>query len=329
MIEASFTTESLPPEDRFACWHELASRVVVPTHVRCDDEAGFRATSLTRGSHTLQGTTSTVRSFHAERTQKLVRKSDPEQYVLDITRTGVSAVGQGSQETLLRAGDVVLIDSSLPFRARHTTGTHEGLVLPKSLLPFPPQDVAPLLARRLPGSTGIGAVLIHCVHEALSAGSRYRDIEFIRLLDTALELLVTLLAHELHTLHALPPESHQQALLARVQSFIHHHLGDPELSPQAVADAHHISLRHLQQVLAAAGTAPAALIRRKRLQQCHRALMDPRQSGRTIRTIAARWGFASQAHFTRLFRAAYGVPPGEFRASHSPPARETASAVRD
>ena len=66
MIEASFTTESLPPEDRFACWHELASRVVVPTHVRCDDEAGFRATSLTRGSHTLQGTTSTVRSFHAE-----------------------------------------------------------------------------------------------------------------------------------------------------------------------------------------------------------------------------------------------------------------------
>ena len=84
-----------------------------------------------------------------------------------------------------------------------------------------------------------------------------------------------------------------------------------------------------QQVLAAAGTAPAALIRRKRLQQCHRALMDPGQSGRTIRTIAARWGFASQAHFTRLFRAAYGVPPGEFRASHSPPARETASAVRD
>ncbi|WP_405652713.1 helix-turn-helix domain-containing protein [Streptomyces sp. RK9] len=138
-----------------------------------------------------------------------------------------------------------------------------------------------------------------------------------------------MLAHELHTLHALPPESHQQALLARVQSFIHHHLGDPDLSPQTVADAHHISLRRLQQVLAAAGTAPAALIRRKRLQQCHRALTDPGQSGRTIRTIAARWGFASQAHFTRLFRAAYGVPPGEFRASHSPSVREPASAVRD
>lgn len=316
MIETFFTTEGLPPEDRFAGWHEMASRVVVPAHVRCDDEAGFQASSLTRGSHTLQGTTSTVRSFRAERTQKLVHRSDPEQYVLDITRTGVARVDQGGQETLLRAGDMVLIDSSQPFRARHTTGTHEGLVLPKALLPFPAADVAPLLAQRLPGNTGIGAVLIHCVHEALSAGSRYRDIDLLRLLDTALELLTTLLAHELHTLHTLPPESHQQALLARVESYVHQHLGDPDLSPQAVADAHHISLRRLQQVLAAAGLAPAALIRRTRLERCRRTLTDPAQSARTIQTIAARWGFTNHAHFCRLFRTAYGMSPSEYRAAH-------------
>ncbi|GAA1293658.1 hypothetical protein GCM10009634_47350 [Saccharothrix xinjiangensis] len=33
-----------------------------------------------------------------------------------------------------------------------------------------------------------------------------------------------------------------------------------------------------------------------------------------MRVIALRRGFADPAHFTRAFRAAYGLPPGEYRA---------------
>lgn len=29
--------------------------------------------------------------------------------------------------------------------------------------------------------------------------------------------------------------------------------------------------------------------------------------------IAARWGLVDAAHFSRLFRAAYGLPPTEYR----------------
>ncbi|QIB42380.1 helix-turn-helix domain-containing protein [Streptomyces aureoverticillatus] len=329
MIEASFTTADLPARERFEGWHELACRVLIPTHVRCDDEADFEASVLLRGSDTVQLSSGKVRSFHAERTQKLVRQSDPERYVLDAVRTGSAGISQGDQETTLKAGDLVLTDSSLPFRARHRTGTHETLAVPKALLPFPAAEMAPLMARGLPGDTGIGAVLSHCLHEAVRPGTRYRAADILRLLDIATELLTTLLAHELHTLHALPPESHQQALLARIQSFIHHHLADPALSPQAVADAHHISLRRLQQVLATAGMTPATLIRRKRLERCRRALADPAQSARTIQTIAARWGFTNHAHFTRLFRTAYGMSPSEYRAAHSTLVREPARALHE
>ena len=33
-------------------------------------------------------------------------------------------------------------------------------------------------------------------------------------------------------------------------------------------------------------------------------------------SIAARWGFTNAAHFTRVFKAAYGSSPGEFRRQH-------------
>jgi AraC-like DNA-binding protein len=32
-----------------------------------------------------------------------------------------------------------------------------------------------------------------------------------------------------------------------------------------------------------------------------------------VGAIAARWGLIDAAHFSRLFRAAYGLPPGEYR----------------
>jgi transcriptional regulator GlxA family with amidase domain len=32
-----------------------------------------------------------------------------------------------------------------------------------------------------------------------------------------------------------------------------------------------------------------------------------------VSAIAARWGLIDAAHFSRLFRAAYGLPPAEYR----------------
>ncbi|MEE3920739.1 helix-turn-helix domain-containing protein [Micromonospora sp. BRA006-A] len=47
----------------------------------------------------------------------------------------------------------------------------------------------------------------------------------------------------------------------------------------------------------------------------------PALSDRSIRVIAARWGFRDKAHFSRVFRAAQGETPQAFRARHLEPAR--------
>ncbi|KAK1184489.1 helix-turn-helix transcriptional regulator [Streptomyces sp. NBS 14/10] len=90
------------------------------------------------------------------------------------------------------------------------------------------------------------------------------------------------------------------------------HLADPVLTPQTIAYAHHISLGHLQQLLAEDETSPGAWIRR-RLERCRHDLANPRLNAHPIRAIAERWGFTNPTHFSRLFRATYGIgQPTEF-----------------
>jgi AraC-like DNA-binding protein len=36
-----------------------------------------------------------------------------------------------------------------------------------------------------------------------------------------------------------------------------------------------------------------------------------------VSAIAARWGLMDAAHFSRAFRAAYGLPPAEYRMSRA------------
>jgi AraC-like DNA-binding protein len=60
-------------------------------------------------------------------------------------------------------------------------------------------------------------------------------------------------------------------------------------------------------------------VRLRRLDRCRRDLLDPALRDRPVSAIAARWGFGDAAAFSRAFRTAYGLPPGEFRLAVSVP----------
>lgn len=101
------------------------------------------------------------------------------------------------------------------------------------------------------------------------------------------------------------------------ERFIEAHLGDPHLDPDAVAAALHVSRRTLYQSFAADGPGVAATIREHRLRRADALLRDPHQRHRPISEIAAEVGLPDGAHFSRLFRATYGLTPREVRAWRS------------
>ncbi|MEU8352550.1 helix-turn-helix transcriptional regulator, partial [Streptomyces sp. NPDC048845] len=83
----------------------------------------------------------------------------------------------------------------------------------------------------------------------------------------------------------------------------------------AVAAAHHISLSYLHRLFAqrAHGETVAATIRSRRLEHARRDLENPALRTTPLYAIAARWGLPRAGEFSRAFKSAYGISPGEYR----------------
>jgi transcriptional regulator GlxA family with amidase domain len=99
----------------------------------------------------------------------------------------------------------------------------------------------------------------------------------------------------------------------RVLAYIRAHLDDPDLSHPQVAAVHHMAPRTLSRLFENEPFSVAGYIRTNRLLAVRRDLGDPLMARRSIAAIAARWGFPEQAHFTRAYRAEFGVTPSQAR----------------
>jgi AraC-like DNA-binding protein len=82
-----------------------------------------------------------------------------------------------------------------------------------------------------------------------------------------------------------------------------------DLAPRVLAAAHAMSVRSLHQLQETQGETLSARVRRLRLEAARRQL-EGGQVG-TIAAVAARWGFADAAHFTRAYKDLFGERPSD------------------
>ncbi|WP_213814458.1 helix-turn-helix domain-containing protein [Glaciihabitans sp. dw_435] len=98
-----------------------------------------------------------------------------------------------------------------------------------------------------------------------------------------------------------------RTLAGDVSTFIDNNLHDPRLSPTMIARAHHVSVRSLHVMFEGQDDTLSKAIQKRRLERARTDIEASTSS--TISSIAARWGFGSAAHFTRLFTKAFGMSP--------------------
>jgi AraC-like DNA-binding protein len=308
---------AVPPHDRLEHCRDALAGLPVPLEFSLDGPARIQASRLvasTLGPVTLARVTHMIDGAAViDRPPRLIRQADPEVFRLMLHLGGTDVMSQDGREATLARRGMAVFDSSRPLRVRLQPGRahrYAMLTFPRSLLAVDEQTMRAATGRRLDGIGPLGSL----VHGFVTQLARDVDRYGVRLATTTLDLLAVWLAGELDG-DDVPPESRHRALLAQSQSFIAERLAEPALSPHTVADAHHVSLRTLQGVFADAGLTVTGWIRQRRLEACRRDLANPRLDDVAVATIGRRWGFDSAAHFSRLFRQAYGMSPREFRAT--------------
>ncbi|MCP3408294.1 AraC family transcriptional regulator [Bradyrhizobium sp. CCGB01] len=102
------------------------------------------------------------------------------------------------------------------------------------------------------------------------------------------------------------------ARLSQARRLIARHLQDPGLAPTMVADLLGVSVRHLHMLFETAAKSFSQTVTEERLKQSRRLMREA--PDRLIADIAASCGFESLATYYRVFNAAYGMAPGDFRA---------------
>ncbi|MFD7504043.1 AraC family transcriptional regulator [Streptomyces sp. NPDC059850] len=315
MIETVFRCDDLPKADRFDYWREQMTNLIAPMEMSSDHTRDFQgeARVLELGAAHVWPT-----KFHPmrfRRTPKLIRQSDPELYHFSFLQRGNLQVSQARQETAYGQNGLYVVDTSRPYEcvAYGDAPIGVGLEIPKALIPLPGDRIDPLLARPIPGHEGIGALLGGFLTRLASDNGTYRPSDGPRLGTVLIDLAASLLAHTIEAESALAPETHRHTLILRVQNFIQRNLHDPELTPADVAAAHHISVSYLHRIFRAQDTTVSRWIRQQRLDRARRDLADPGLATAPLHEIAARQGFAHAAVFSRAFRAAYGMPPSDYR----------------
>ncbi|MFF4249387.1 helix-turn-helix domain-containing protein [Streptomyces sp. NPDC001822] len=243
------------------------------------------------------------------RDARCARADDEELWQIDVMTRGRAHVEQDRSSADLRPADLVLIDPARPARFASTASTHVTVLVPRRELRIRAGDAARLVGVRIRGDGGPGALVSSLARDMAGSLTGFRANEANRSAAAVTELISVALEAQLGDVRPCPDD----ALRDRIHGYIEARLSDWDLTPAGIAAAHHIAVRRLHKLFEDQPLTVAALVRRRRLERCR---ADLARGDRTVAAVAARWGFADPAHFSRLFKATYGYNAGALTSSN-------------
>ena len=319
MIDAGFpplvfSTEALPPGDRFEAWRETFALTLARVDVTTPDRAAFRASARIHPLGALRLIDFDLGPMSLIRTPELLRDGDDDFSLVICCGGSFRAVGPGGEGVVIRHGGAALVSHRSPGGTVSADDNRDiSLVIPRQALGQALHD-----PDRSAGMPAVGG-------------------------QAALGLLVHYVCHLMHVAEQTPPslwqlvEGHILDLVARaydpagewarsnanggVKAALRQQLveamaerfADPTISPAAFARLLGISSRQVHVLLEETGRTYSEHIRELRLQAARRMLESPRHLTWRVIDIALAAGFSDLSYFNRRFRARFGDTPQAFR----------------
>ena len=163
---------------------------------------------------------------------------------------------------------------------------------------------------RLPADSNLATLLGSYLLTLTNSVMTRNDNTPFDAIDVTLELLGAAFRAQRRSSTTAPRDQ----LFARISGYIEARLEDANLSPKKIAEDNGISVRYLYTLFSGQGMTVSGWVRRRRLLRC-RAELDGADTEASITEIAYRWGLNDSAHFSRLFKASFGISPTQYRSS--------------
>ncbi|MFB7753591.1 helix-turn-helix domain-containing protein [Streptomyces sp. NPDC056121] len=307
------TTASVPDRDKVAYWNDAVSRTLVPMTITPRGDGAFDGRIATDRLGYLQVSTMEADAKQVSRTPALIARSSEALLAVGVQMSGTATFVQDGRRTEVGEGDLVVYDTTRPYSLDYPRrfATHI-FQLPRRTLGVSDSEIRQVTGIAIGTADGFGAMLLPFLATlASSPADGYPPAVANRLAGNVVDLFATLIAERAH-----PGDTNADArshLMLRILDHVNRNLGDPDLSPERIAQKHRISVRYLHRLFESEGTTVGRLIRQRRLEECGRELARRGRTAPTVSAVAQRWGFVNPAHFSRAFRAVYGVSPREWR----------------
>jgi AraC-like DNA-binding protein len=254
----------------------------------------------------------TATPVRVSRTRRLIAE-DMADMVFVVTADVPLHVTQNGHEQILDAGEAIFL-----------RGSERSAIVASDRAKFinisvPIGDLRPMLAHR----QDVSMTVVSRQSDALDLLLGYARLLQARQSPLPEQLGRTAAAHIRDLMAAMLvsdpdkyPLSHERggvrsARLRAIKTDIGRHLGEPDLSIDAIAKRHRISPRYVRKLFQEEQTTFSDFVLCLRLQRSQQMLRSPEIC--TIASIAHAVGFNDLSYFNRTFRRRYGMTPSDFR----------------
>lgn len=308
-----FATDQLAGEERFEAWRSSISVIFDVAPVGREPPENFQASVTARHLGSLLVGDLHFGCQQFSRGSPRVARDGVDHYLVQWYRSG-GFVGQHGDglDMEVRSGDITVFDLGRTQRTYANPSHVLSLVVPREVAAeaFGGRD-ADLHGEVLRHGTTLNGLLSDYLQSLHNRLPTVTVPEAPAVVQATTQMLAACLRPSRHSLAQARAEL-QGVTLERIQRHIAQNLAAP-LSPDALCQHFGISRSLLYRLFESLGGV-AHYVQQRRLLRAFHALASPANRRLRVAEVATRSGFASEAHFSRTFRAAFGLTPRDVRA---------------
>jgi len=318
-METVISTEQVSPGERLDLWGNAVKDNLTACSFQCPAPLEFSGSLRPRSLSFLRATqVTTVTQHTVGRSPSQALEASNDCYLAAIGLAGRALLRQDGREALLEPGDLALYDANRHFQF-DIGGGHSTLILrfPRELLQRRISRTERMMAVRLTSASELVQLFTDFAVRFFELRGQFGALITQQLADQTLDLLAAVLMDSTHGAGS-GLSMGRTATLYRIKCYVEMHLQDPDLSPAKVARAMNTSCRYVHKLFQSENTSLMRYVWDRRLERCRGDLANLAKSADGVSQVAFKWGFNELSHFSRAFKARFGLPPREYRRQAEP-----------